>query len=260
MPNHHTGHEHYGIQAQSPVRFEHHPYLMDKYLGLVPGRTAKCAFLFFRMEKHLAFRNKNPENCRRGGNCRSCPKQRPPGMAGVRDNKQVQDSRYEVAEGISLLQYTRSKPTCFDGEILESCGRGQAPNTSHGNAEEGSHGKELMEGLDEASTKLNRGAKEEICYKWPLPAIAIGQDTEEDLQRRRLSVPIRIYFSKSDNGIIESGSLGQGRLVTVTYGLSPSKMDDHIELAKKTSILKITTEVLTAPIDRTRRVKVMAVV
>jgi len=117
-----------------------------------------------------------------------------------------------------------------------------------------------MEGLDEASTKLNRGAKEEICYKWPLPAIAIGQDTEEDLQRRRLSVPIRIYFSKSDNGIIESGSLGQGRLVTVTYGLSPSKMDDHIELAKKTSILKITTEVLTAPIDRTRRVKVMAVV
>jgi hypothetical protein len=132
----------------------------------------------------------------------------------VRDNEQVQDSRYEVADGISLLQYTRSKPTCFDGEILERCGRGQAPNTSHGNTEEGPHGKELMEGLDEASTQLNRGAKEEICYKWPLPAIAIGQDPEEDLQRRRSSVPNQIYFSKSGNGVIESGSLDQGRFVT----------------------------------------------
>lgn len=102
-------------------------------------------------------------------------------MAGVRHNIQVQDSRYEVANRVSLLQHTRSKPTCLYGEIFECGGRGQAPDTSHGNAEEGPHGKELMEGLDEASTQLNHRAKEEICYKWPLPAIAIRQDAKDDL-------------------------------------------------------------------------------
>lgn len=106
-------------------------------------------------------------------------------MAGVRDNIQIQDSRYEVANSVSLLQYTRCKPTCFYGKIFERGGRGQAPNTSHGNAEEGPHNKELVEGLDEASAQLNRGAKEEICYKWPLPAITIRQDAKEDLQRQR---------------------------------------------------------------------------
>ena len=106
-------------------------------------------------------------------------------MAGVRDNIQVQDSRYEVANGVSLLQHTRSKPTCFHWKIFERGGRGQAPNTSHGNAEEGPHGKELTKGLDEASTQLNCRAKEEICYKRPLPAIAIRQDAKKDLQRQR---------------------------------------------------------------------------
>ena len=94
-------------------------------------------------------------------------------MTGVWDNIQVQDSGYEVANGVSLLQHTRSKPTCLYREILERGGRGQAPDTSHGNAEESPHGKELTEGLDEASTQLNHRAKEEICYKRPLPAIAI---------------------------------------------------------------------------------------
>lgn len=108
-------------------------------------------------------------------------------MAAVRDNVQVQNSRYEVANGVSLLQYTRSKSTCFYGEIFERGGRGQAPNTSHGNAEEGPHGKELTEGLDEASTQLNRRAKEEICYKRPLPAIAIRQDAKDDLQQQIIS-------------------------------------------------------------------------
>jgi hypothetical protein len=102
-------------------------------------------------------------------------------MAGVRDNIQVQDSRYELANSVSLLQHTRSKPTGFYGEIFESGRRGQAPNTSHGYAEEGPHDKELTKGLDEASTQLNRRAKEEICYKRPLPAIAIRQDAKDDL-------------------------------------------------------------------------------
>lgn len=104
-------------------------------------------------------------------------------MAGVRDNVQVQDSRYEVANGVSLLQNTRSDPTCFYGEILECGGRGQPPNPSHGNAEEGPHGKELTKGLDKASTQLNHRAKDEVCYKWPLPPIAIRQDAKEDLKR-----------------------------------------------------------------------------
>ena len=102
-------------------------------------------------------------------------------MAAVRDDIQVQDGRYEVTNGVSLLQHTRSKPTCLYGEIFERGGRGQAPDTSHGHAEEGPYGKELAEGLDEASTQLNHRAKEEVCYKRPLPAIAIRQDTKDDL-------------------------------------------------------------------------------
>ena len=69
----------------------------------------------------------------------------------MRNNVQVQDSRYEVADSVSLLEYARSKPTCFNREVFECGGRGQAPNTAHRNAEEGPHGKKLMEGLDKAS-------------------------------------------------------------------------------------------------------------
>jgi hypothetical protein len=103
-------------------------------------------------------------------------------MAGMWDNVQAQDGRYEVADGVSLLQHARSKPTCFNWEIFECGRRGQAPNATHRNAEECPHGKELVEGLDEASSQLNCRAKEEICHKWPLPTKAIRQDAEEDLQ------------------------------------------------------------------------------
>jgi hypothetical protein len=41
-----------------------------------------------------------------------------------------------------------------------------------------------MKGLNKASAQLNCRAKDKICYKWPLPAKAIRQDAEEDLQRR----------------------------------------------------------------------------
>lgn len=112
----------------------------------------------------------------------------------MRDNIQVQDGRYEVADGVSLLQHARSKPTCFHWEIFECGGRSQAPNTTHRDAEESPHGKELMEGLDKAGSQLNCRAKEEICYKWPLPTKAIREDAEEDLQRQGSSVLIRICY------------------------------------------------------------------
>jgi len=48
-----------------------------------------------------------------------------------------------------------------------------------------------MECLDKAGTELNDGTKEEICYKRPLPSIAIGEDTEDDLQCQRSSALVR---------------------------------------------------------------------
>ena len=111
-------------------------------------------------------------------------------MGGVRDEGQVQGSRNEVSEGVSLLQDARCEPTGLGGEIFE-CGRGgQTPDTTHRDAEQCPHREELMERLDKAGSELNDRTKEEICYKRPLPSKAIGEDTEDDLQRQRSSALI----------------------------------------------------------------------
>ena len=68
VPHQLTGHEKYSIQTQSPVRFQHRPYLMDEYFGLLPSSTTGCTLLLFRTEKHLAFWNKSPNSCCKGGN------------------------------------------------------------------------------------------------------------------------------------------------------------------------------------------------
>jgi hypothetical protein len=103
-------------------------------------------------------------------------------MSVIRDEEQVHDRRYKVANGISLLQYTRCKPPCFNGEIFERVRCCHSPDTPHHETEHGPQGEELCQGMNKPSGELNQGAEEKDCYKQPLASKMIGQCAEKGLK------------------------------------------------------------------------------
>jgi hypothetical protein len=98
----------------------------------------------------------------------------------VRYEIQFDHGRDQIADGIALLQHARREPACFKRKVLERGGRREAPDAAHRDTEEGPHGEEGVEVLDEARSELEHRAGEQVRNQRPLAPEAIGEDAEED--------------------------------------------------------------------------------
>ena len=183
-----TGHEQDGVDAEEPVLLEHLAGLVQEDPGLVLPLRAASGSLGLGTKEDLALREERAEDTREGRDAGGAPEEGTPGLLGLGDKVEVDDGGDEVADGVALLEDARRETTRLDGQVFESGGGGQAPDTTHGDTKEGADGEELLEGLDEARAELGDADEEEVDDERPFAAVAIGDDTENDLRERDVSL------------------------------------------------------------------------
>lgn len=79
-------------------------------------------------------------------------------MWAMRDEREVDNSREEIANGIALLDDATSETTKLDGKVFESCRGCEAPNATHRNTEERANGQKLVVGLHETGRQRKTAA------------------------------------------------------------------------------------------------------
>ena len=118
-----TGHQQDGINGQEPVLLEHLFDLVQEDLGLGPGGLFGIVPPFFSSaDEDLAFGEKSAQDGAEGGDASSGPEESTPG--GFGNEIEVDDGGDEVADGVTLLEDTASKPTSLDWKVLEGGGGG----------------------------------------------------------------------------------------------------------------------------------------
>ena len=135
--------------------------------------------LLLSTEEDFTLWEKSSNETGESGNTRASPEERAP--SGVGDEVQVDEGGDEVADSVSLLHHTAGNTTGLDGKVLEGSGGGETPDTSHADTEETSESKELGEGLDETGAEGEDRDKEEVSDQRPFSAVAIGEETKDDL-------------------------------------------------------------------------------
>jgi hypothetical protein len=123
-------------------------------IGIGKVRTRKDGFgviMSFRLPLHSS------EEGNKKGDSGSRPEQTPPWCRGLWNERQIDDCREKVSDGISLLKDATGKAAYFYGQIFECGGGGQSPYSIDSNTEQRSQGEKLLKSLDEGCTKLENG-------------------------------------------------------------------------------------------------------
>jgi len=119
------------------VLLEHPASLADKHSRLLSSRGAPLALDSLRSQEDFTLWNNRPDGGSKYGYGCGGPEEGAPRVGCVRDEAKVYYGRDKVSEGVSLLKDARCKTTHFDWKIFERRRRGETPDATHGDTEEG---------------------------------------------------------------------------------------------------------------------------
>lgn len=89
------------------------------------------------------------------------------------------DHSKKVSKSITLLKHTRDETSSILGTILEGGGSGVTVQTTHGNTEQSTNGKELFVILTETSSQFENDEQNVVDDEGPLSAVTICGNTED---------------------------------------------------------------------------------